>query len=74
MANCSACHYPDKKDTKVGPGLLRLLKNPKLPDSGLPANEKNVRKKIINGGENMPPFEHLEEDQLSDLIDYLKTL
>jgi len=74
MANCSACHYPNKKDTKVGPGLLRLLKNPKLPDSGLPANEKNVRMKIINGGESMPPFEHLEDDQLSDLIDYLKTL
>ena len=74
MANCSACHYPNKKDTKVGPGLLRLLKNPKLPDSGLPANEKNVRQQIINGSERMPPFKHLKDDQLSAMIDYLKTL
>ncbi|MBW2563947.1 MAG: cytochrome c [Deltaproteobacteria bacterium] len=73
MANCSACHYPDQKDTKVGPGLLGLLKNPKLP-SGLPANGKNVRKQIINGGKNMPPFKHLKDDQISVIIDYLKTL
>jgi len=74
MANCSTCHYPDRKDTKFGPGLLRLLKNPKLPDSGLPANEKNVRKQIINGGKNMPPFKHLKDDELSAIMEYLKTL
>ncbi len=74
MANCSTCHYPDRKDTKIGPGLLGLFTNPKLPDSGLPANEKNVREKILNGGKKMPPFKHFKNDQLSAIIDYLKTL
>ena len=74
MANCSTCHYLDRKDTKIGPGLLGLFKNPKLPDSGLPANEKIVRERILNGGKKMPPFKHLKDDQLSAIIDYLKTL
>jgi cytochrome c5 len=74
MENCAICHYPQQKDTKVGPGLLGLFKNSKLPDSGLPANEKNVRKKIINGGESMPPFDHLDDDEISAILDYLETL
>ncbi len=74
MANCSACHYPDRKDSKVGPGLLGLFTHSKLPDSGLPADEKNVRERIINGGKKMPPFKHLKDEQISAVIDYLKTL
>lgn len=74
MANCSTCHYPDRKDTKIGPGLLGLFTNPKLPHSGLPANEKNIRERILNGGKKMPPFKHLKDEQISAIIDYLKTL
>ena len=74
MANCSVCHYPDRKDYKVGPGLLNLFKRPKLPISGLPPSEKTLRKRIINGGKNMPPFKHLKTPQVSAIIDYLKTL
>ncbi|MBU0768467.1 MAG: cytochrome c [Proteobacteria bacterium] len=74
MANCSTCHYPDRKDTKIGPGLLGLFTNPKLPDSGLPSDEKNVRERILNGGKKMPPFKHLKDEQISAIIDYLKTL
>jgi len=74
MANCSACHYPDRKDIKVGPGLLGLFTHPKLPDSGLPADENNVRERIISGGKKMPPFKHLKDEQISAIIDYLKTL
>jgi mono/diheme cytochrome c family protein len=73
-ANCSVCHYPDRKDTKVGPGLLGLFSNPKLPYSGLPPSEKNLRKQIVNGGKKMPPFKHLKDEQISAIIDYLKTL
>jgi hypothetical protein len=46
-ANCSACHYPDRKDKKVGPGLMELFNSPKLPDSGLPVTDENVRKRIV---------------------------
>jgi hypothetical protein len=73
-ANCSVCHYSDRKDTKVGPGLLGLFNNPKLPYSGLPPSEKNLRKQIVNGGKKMPPFKHLKDEQISAIIDHLKTL
>ena len=73
-ANCSGCHFPDRKDTKVGPGLLGLFKNPKLPKSGRPTSGKNVRETIVNGGEKMPPFKHLKEQEIKALVDYLKSL
>ena len=73
-ANCSGCHFPDRKDTKVGPGLLGLFKNPKLPKSGRTASEKTVRETIVNGREKMPPFKHLKENELDALVDYLKSL
>ncbi len=73
-ANCSGCHFIDRKDTKVGPGLLGLFKNPKLPRSGRATSEENVRDTIVNGQGKMPPFKHLEESKIKALIDYLKTL
>jgi mono/diheme cytochrome c family protein len=73
-ANCSVCHYHDRKDKKVGPGLAGLFKSPKLPDSGLPVTEENVRSRIVNGGDKMPTFKHLKEDELQIIIDYLKGL
>ena len=73
-ANCSACHFDNSKDKKVGPGLLGLFKNPKLPDSGRPTNEQTVRETIINGGDKMPPFKHLKDEEINAIIDYLKSL
>jgi cytochrome c5 len=73
-ANCSTCHFADRNDRKVGPGLLGLFKNPQLPDSGKAATEENVRQRIINGGDKMPPFRHLKEEELQVIVDYLKTL
>jgi cytochrome c5 len=73
-ANCSVCHYHDRSDTKVGPGLTKLFKNPRLPLSNLPATEETIRSQIINGGGKMPPFKHLKEEEINDIIDYLKTL
>ncbi|MEJ2282975.1 MAG: cytochrome c [Desulfobacterales bacterium] len=74
MSNCAGCHYPDRKDRKVGPGLAGLFKSPKLPDSGLAVSEENLRDRIVNGGDKMPPFKHLKEDEVKALIDYLKEL
>ena len=72
--NCSVCHFPDRKEKKVGPGLMGLFKSPKLPDSGLPVTDENVRKRIINGGDKMPSFKYLKEEELKAIVDYLKTL
>jgi mono/diheme cytochrome c family protein len=74
MANCSACHFHDRKDTKVGPGLQGLFKNAKLPKSGRPTSEKTIHETIVNGGEKMPPFKHLKEEEINAIIDYLKSL
>ncbi|MGD9175681.1 MAG: cytochrome c [Desulfobacterales bacterium] len=73
-ANCSGCHYADRKDNKVGPGLQGLFNNPKLPRSGRPTTEENVRATIVNGQGKMPPFKHLEDSKIKALIDYLKSL
>ncbi len=73
-ANCIICHFPDRKDTKVGPGLMGLFKNPKLPKSGRVTNEENVRETIVNGREKMPPFKHLKDQEIKAIIDYLKSL
>ncbi len=73
-ANCSGCHYTDRKDTKVGPGLQGLFNSPKLPASGRPTSEENVRATIVNGQGKMPPFKHLEDSKIKALIDYLKSL
>jgi len=58
----------------VGPGLMELFKSPKLPDSGLPVTDENVRERIVNGGDKMPPFKHLKEEELKAIVAYLKTL
>ncbi len=71
--NCSVCHYADRKDRKVGPSLLGLFKNPLLPESGQAASEDNVRQRIINGGDKMPPFKHLKEEELRAIVNFLKT-
>jgi cytochrome c5 len=73
-ANCTICHFYDRKDTKVGPGLLGLFKNPKLPKSGRVTNEENVRETIVNGREKMPPFKHLKNQEIQAIINYLKSL
>lgn len=31
--NCNMCHFPDKTDKKIGPGLKDLFKNKALPES-----------------------------------------
>ena len=72
--NCSACHFSDRQDKKVGPGLKGMFKRSKLPDSGLPVTAENVKDRIVNGGDKMPPFRHLKEAELKAIVDYLKTL
>jgi hypothetical protein len=73
-ANCVICHHSDSKKKKVGPGLLGLFKGAKLPESGEPVTDENVRRRIVNGGEKMPPFKHLSDAELKALVDYLKSL
>jgi len=71
---CAGCHYADKTDAKLGPGLLGLFRGEKLPSSGRLATEENVRSQLKTPFEKMPAYQDLSEEQLTDLIVYLKTL
>ncbi|PNU21817.1 hypothetical protein C2E25_00890 [Geothermobacter hydrogeniphilus] len=72
--NCAVCHYPDKTATKVGPGLKGLFRRELTPVEKIPVTEGNIRRRIENGGENMPPYAHIRESARSALLLYLKTL
>jgi len=73
--NCNMCHFPDKADKKMGPGLKDLFKNKELPQSHKPATEANVREQIENGSKAMPGFaKKLSTADIDALMDYLKTL
>ncbi len=72
---CAICHFTTTTAERVGPGLKDLFKQEKLPRSGLPLSEENVRKVILEGSATMQPFRGvLKPDQVSDLLAYLKTL
>jgi predicted outer membrane repeat protein len=72
--NCANCHYTDSEDYKVGPGLKGLSQRESLPATGLPVNKENLRKRIVDGGEIMPAFNHLKEDEVTALIGFLLSL
>lgn len=73
-ANCEQCHSATSKAVKVGPGLQGLFKG-KLPSSGKPATDANVKARILNGGGGMPAFKGtLSDAQVASVIAYLKTL
>ncbi|MGH9425047.1 MAG: c-type cytochrome [Terriglobia bacterium] len=73
--NCNMCHFPDKADKKLGPGLKDLFKNKDLPQSHKPATDANVREQIEKGSKAMPGFgKKLSPAEIDALMDYLKTL
>jgi len=71
---CAVCHNADSEEKKMGPGLKGLFKRDKLVNGKKPT-DANVRAKIDEGGNGMPPYKDLLSDQeKDDLIAYLKTL
>ncbi len=78
--NCEMCHFPDKADKKLGPGLKGLFKSKELPESHKPATDATVREKIEKGSPDakpvgMPGFAgKLTPQELDSLMAYLKTL
>jgi len=73
--NCNMCHFPDKADKKLGPGLKDLFKNKELPQSHKPVTEATVREQIEKGSKAMPGFgKKLSAEEIDSLMAYLKTL
>lgn len=71
---CVFCHFPDRTDHKVGPGLKGLFQRETLHKSRWPVTEANVRKQLTTPFESMPPIGSLPKETLDALLAYLKTL
>jgi cytochrome c2 len=72
---CSFCHYADRTDSKLGPGLKGVLMQETLPVSGRAATPENVTQQLLDPYQNMPSFRSsLSEQEIEDLLAYLKTL
>ena len=72
---CAACHEGPTPDLKKRPPRLEhLFAAAQLP-SGAPTTDAQVRKTIVEGLRTMPAFDkRLNEQDLDDLIAYLRTL
>jgi mono/diheme cytochrome c family protein len=74
QTQCARCHYPNKTKSLNGPGLQALYKKPYMP-SGAPANDERIRATILHGRNMMPALsDTVDEQQLDDLMAYLRTL
>ena len=73
-SKCLSCHYADQEENKHGPGLKNILKKESLPFSKRPANVENIKKQLKTPFLAMPSFVSLSEQEIADLIAYLKTL
>jgi len=71
---CLSCHYADEEESKQGPGLKNILKTEKLPFSKRPATIDNIKKQLKTPFLAMPSFVSLSEQEITDLIAYIKTL
>jgi mono/diheme cytochrome c family protein len=71
---CIICHDPLSTNTVVGPGHKGILKNPFLPASNRPATPENIAIQLRHPIGEMPSFDYLSDDEILDLISYMKTL
>ncbi|MBI4698709.1 MAG: cytochrome c [Nitrospirae bacterium] len=74
VEKCKTCHDAYSTREIVGPGLLGILKNPVLPESGKPATPENIKNQIKHPSKDMPPFPDLTDDQIDDIVAFLSTL
>jgi cytochrome c2 len=72
--NCASCHYADREDNKLGPGLKGLFRKDGLPLSGQEVTEENIRQQLVKPFRSMPSFASLTAQEIADLIAYLRTL
>jgi mono/diheme cytochrome c family protein len=71
---CSLCHFADSEESTLGPGLLGILKNDRLPSSGRPATPENILDQLREPVGTMPSFTSLTDQELADLLAYMGTL
>ena len=72
QAKCARCHYPTNTHPLNGPGLQALTKEKAMPSGAPPTDERMTY--VILHGRGMMPATQLTDDQLEDLLAYLRTL
>lgn len=73
-SKCIFCHNSESTESKVGPGLKDLLKNPRLPVSAYPALPENIIKQLRQPFDRMPSFDYLTDKEVEDILAFLNTL
>jgi mono/diheme cytochrome c family protein len=72
QAHCARCHRPNDTHSLNGPGLQAITKVSAMPSGAPPTDERLTA--VIERGRGMMPATSLTDDQLQDLLAYLKTL
>jgi mono/diheme cytochrome c family protein len=72
---CGICHFADSDAKKIGPGLKGISKRGTFTVNNNKVTDDNLKTWIENGDQLMPPFKDvLDEQQIKDVIAYVKTL
>jgi len=72
---CGICHFADSDAKKIGPGLKGISKRGTFSVNNNKVTDDTLKTWIENGDSLMPPFKDvLEEQQIKDVIAYVKTL
>ena len=72
QAHCARCHRPNDTHPLNGPGLQAITKVNAMPSGAPPTDERLTA--VIDRGRGMMPGTRLTDDQMQDLLAYLKTL
>ena len=72
QVHCARCHRPNDTHPLNGPGLQAITKVSALPSGAPPTDERLTA--VIERGRGMMPGTYLNEEQMQDLLAYLKTL
>jgi mono/diheme cytochrome c family protein len=72
---CGVCHFADSDAKKIGPGLKGISKRGTFSVNNNKFTDDSLKTWIENGDSLMPPFKDvLDEQQIKDVIAYVKTL
>ncbi len=72
QVHCARCHRPNDTHPLNGPGLQAITKVSAMPSGAPPTDERLTA--VILRGRGMMPATSLNDDQLQDLLAYIKTL
>jgi len=73
--HCAGCHFANKEDPKVGPGLKGLMQRDRFVSVDAPVTVVGVMQQIAKPTGMMPAFgDRLSDQDMTSLLAYLRTL